>query len=127
MIREYELDAAEIVRICLDTQGEPGDPAEAAIEVAAALAAQAYRVGRQFGITTCTSDLAPGGGSGQFERVLDLLARMDFDPSAPHLAPQIDPIRCVLVSSRQCTKRVVRGLHRPCRKLGGGLRTYTWE
>ncbi len=96
--REYDLDATEIVRICLDTRGEPGDAAEAAIEVAAALAAQAYRVGRQFGITTCTSDLAPGGGSGQFERVLDLLARVDFDPSAPHLAPQIDPIRCVLVS-----------------------------
>jgi uncharacterized protein (DUF58 family) len=96
--REYDLDATEIVRICLDTRGEPGDAAEAAIEVAAALAAQAYRVGRRFGLTTCTSDLAPGGGSGQFERVLDLLARVDFDPSAPHLAPPIDPIRCILVS-----------------------------
>ena len=96
--REYDLDAAEIVRICLDTRVEPGDAAEAAIEVAPALAAQAYRVGRRFGLTTCTSDLAPGGGSGQFERVLDLLARVDFDPSAPHLAPPIDPIRCVLVS-----------------------------
>lgn len=96
--REYDLDAAETVRICLDTRGEPGDPAEAAIEVAAALAAQAYRSGRQFGLTTCASDLAPGGGSGQFERVLDLLARVDFEPSAPHLAPPIDPLRCVLVS-----------------------------
>ncbi len=96
--REYDLDATEIVRICLDTRGEPGDAAEAAIEVAAALAAQAYRVGRQFGITTCTSDVAPGGGSGQFERVLDLLARVDFDPFAPHLAPPIDAMGCVLVS-----------------------------
>ena len=96
--REYDLDASEIVRICLDTRGEPGDAAEAAIEVAAALAAQAYRVGRQFAITTCASDLAPGCGSGQFERVLDLLARVDFDPSAPRLAPPIDPIGCVLVS-----------------------------
>jgi uncharacterized protein (DUF58 family) len=96
--REYDLDAAEVVRICLDTRGEPGEAAEAAIEVAAALAAQAYRAGRQFGMTTCTSDLAPGGGSGQFERVLDLLARVDFDPSAPRLAPPVDPVRCVLVS-----------------------------
>jgi uncharacterized protein (DUF58 family) len=96
--REYDLDAAEVVRICLDTRGEPGEAAEAAIEVAAALAAQAYRVGRQFGMTTCTSDLAPGGGAGQFERVLDLLARVDFDPSAPRLAPPVDPVRCVLVS-----------------------------
>ena len=98
VIKEYDLDATETVRICLDTRGEPGDAAEVAIEVAAALAAQAYRVGRQFGMTTSTSDLAPGGGSGHFERVLDLLARVDFDPSAPHLAPPVDPMRCTLVS-----------------------------
>ena len=96
--REYDRDTTDTVRICLDTRGEPGDEAEAAIEVAAALAAQAYRIGRRFGITTCTSDLAPGGGSGQLELVLDLLARVDFDPSAPHLAPPIDAMGCVLVS-----------------------------
>ncbi len=96
--KEYDQDATETVRICLDTRGEPGDAAEAAIEVAAAVAARAFRVGRRFGITTCTSDLAPGGGSGQLERVLDLLARVDFDPSAPHLAPPIDPMGCLLVS-----------------------------
>ena len=95
--REYDRDAAETVRICLDTRGEPGDAAETAIEVAASLAAQAYRAGRRFGITTCTSHLNPGGGSGQLERVLDVLARVDFDPSSPRLAP-IDPTRCVLVS-----------------------------
>ncbi len=98
MTREYDQYANETVWICLDTRGEPGEAAEAAIEVAAALAGQAYRDGRQFGITTCTSDLESGGGSGQFERVLDLLARVDFDPSAPQLAPPIDPIRCVLIS-----------------------------
>ena len=96
--REYDQDTDETIRICLDTRGEPGEAAEAAIEVAAAMAARAYRRGRRFGITTCTSDLASGGGSGQFERVLDLLARVDFDPSAPHLAPPTDPMRCVLVS-----------------------------
>ena len=96
--REYDRDTTDTVRICLDTRGEPGDEAEAAIGVAAALAAQAYRIGRRFGITTCTSDLAPGGGSGQLELVLDLLARVDFDPSAPHLAPPIDAMGCVLVS-----------------------------
>lgn len=96
--RDYDRDTTDTVRICLDTREEPGDAAEAAIEVAAAVAAQAYRVGRRFGITTCTSDLAPGGGSGQLERVLDLLARVDFDPSAPRLAPPIDPMGCILVS-----------------------------
>ena len=96
--REYDQDTNETVRICLDTRAEPGEAAETAIEVAAALAAQAYGRGRQFGITTCTSDLDSGGGSGQFERALDLLARVDFDPCAPHLTPPIDPMRCVLVS-----------------------------
>ena len=95
--KEYDQDATETVRICLDTRWEPGDEAEAAIEVAASLAAQAYRVGRRFGITT-SSDLAPATGAGQLERVLDLLARVDFEPSAPDLAPPIDPMRCVLVS-----------------------------
>ena len=96
--REYDQDANETIRICLDTRGEPGEAAEAAIEVAAAVAARAYQRGRPFGITTCTSDLASGGGSGHFDRVLDLLARVDFDPSAPRLAPPTDPMRCVLVS-----------------------------
>jgi len=96
--KEYDRDTTDTVRICLDTRGEPGDAAEVAIEVAAAVAAQAYRIGRRFGITTCTSDLAPGVGSGQLERVLDLLARVDFDPSAPHLTPPIDAMGCVLVS-----------------------------
>jgi uncharacterized protein (DUF58 family) len=98
VLKEYDRDATDIVRICLDTRGEPGGAAEVAIEVAASVAAQAYRAGRRFGITTCTSDLAPGGGSGQFERVLDLLARVDFDPSAPRLAPLVDPMSCILVS-----------------------------
>ena len=96
--KEYDQDATETVRICLDTRGEPGDAAEAAVEIAAALAAQAYRSGRRFGITTCTSDLAPALGSGQRERVLDLLARVDFDPTAPALTPPGNPMSCVLVS-----------------------------
>ncbi len=96
--REYDQDTDETIRICLDTRGEPGEAAETAIEVAAAMAARAYQRGRPFGITTCTSGLDPGGGSGQFDRVLDFLARVDFDPSAPHLAPPIDPMCCVLVS-----------------------------
>ena len=102
--REYAQDATETVRICLDTRAEPGYAAEAAIEVAASLAAQAYRGGRRFGITTCTSDLAPDGGFGQLALVLDLLARVDFDPSAPHLAPPIDPMYCVLVSPSSARK-----------------------
>ncbi len=98
MTKEYDQDATETVRICLDTRAEPGDAAEAAIEVAASIAALAYRTGRRFGITTCTSDLAPDSGSGQLESLLELLARVDFDPSVPDLAPSVDPMRCILVS-----------------------------
>ena len=120
MAREYDQDTAETICICLDTRGEPGDAAEAAIEVAAAMAAQAYRVGRRFGITTCISDLAPGGGSGQLERVLDLLARVDFDPSSPRLAPLIDPMGCVLVSLAGAQKGSYGDYIDPAGRLGGG-------
>ncbi len=117
--REYDQDASETVRICQDTRAEPGDAAEAAIEVAAALAAQAYHAGRQFGITTCTSDLPPGGGSGQLERVLELLARVDFDLSAPHLAPPPDPMRCVLVSLSSAGRASYGAYIHPTRASGG--------
>jgi uncharacterized protein (DUF58 family) len=117
--REYDQDTAETVRICLDTRGEPGDAAEAAVEVAAAIAAQAYRVGRRFGITTCISDLVPDGGSGQLERVLNLLARVNFDPSAPRLAPPIDPRGCVLVSLSGAQKGSYGAYIDPAGSLGG--------
>ena len=122
--REYEQDATETLRICLDTRGEPGEAAEAAIEVAAALAAQAYRVGRPFGMTTCTSDLSPGGGSGQMERVLDLLARVDFNPSAPPLESPTDPLRCVLVSLSGAQRGSYGAYIDPAASLGAGAPSY---
>lgn len=125
MVREYDQDATETVRICLDTRGEPGDAAEGAIEIAAAIAAQAFRAGRRFGITTCTSDLAPGGGSGQFERVLNLLARVDFEPSAPHLAPPIDPMGCLLVSLSNARSGSYGAYIDPARGSGGAPSPHT--
>jgi uncharacterized protein (DUF58 family) len=122
--REYDRDTTDTVRICLDTRGEPGDAAEAAIEVAAAAAAQAYRAGRRFGITTCTSDLTPGGGSGQLERVLDLLARVDYDPSAPHLAPPIDPMGCILVSLSGARRKSYGAYIDPVGSSGGAPHTH---
>ncbi len=98
VIREYDQDASETVWICLDSRDEPGDPAEAAIETAASLAARAYHAGRRFALATCAGHLEPGTGSAQMERVLDALARLEFKPSGPRLDPPVDPDQCILIS-----------------------------
>ena len=40
----------------------------------------------------------PGEGPGQLDRVLDVLARVDFTPTAPFPVPPVDPTACILVS-----------------------------
>jgi len=98
VIREYERDGAETTWICLDTHGEPGEPAEVAVELAASLAAQAARDGRPFGLVAGRLVVPAGTGAGQLERVLDTLARVDFSPDGPAPRPPVDPAACVLVS-----------------------------
>lgn len=98
VIREYEQDAATTRWICLDTRAEPGDAAEAAVEAAAALAAAATRENRACALVTPGGVVDPGRGPGQLERILDALARVDFEPDAPLPAPPVDPMACVLVS-----------------------------
>ena len=77
---------------------ETGDGAEGALETAASLLARAYQEGRRFALATPTGCVEAGTGSGQLERVLDVLARVDFQRSGPRLAPPTDPARCILVS-----------------------------
>ncbi len=98
VLKDYDEDGAETVWICLDTRDEPGDPAEGAVEAAASLAARAFQEGRQFALATPAGYVDPGTGTGQLERVLDILARVDFQSSGPRLAPPTDLARCVLVS-----------------------------
>jgi uncharacterized protein (DUF58 family) len=98
VIREYERDGAETRWICLDLRGEPGDAAEIAIEVAAALAARSVVQHRPFAIVAGDAVVEPGEGAGHLERALDALARVDFLPDAPAPAPPVDPSACVLVS-----------------------------
>lgn len=98
VIREYERDGADTRWICLDLRGEPGDAAEIAIEVAAALAARSVASNRAFALVAGDALIEPGEGAGQLERALDLLARVDFAPDAPAPDPPIDPAACVLVS-----------------------------
>lgn len=97
VIREYERDGAETSWICLDTRAEPGDPAEVAVEVAAALAARASVEHRPFALVVGHQVVEPGEGPGHLELVLDALARADFSPAAPPPNPQVDPMACVLV------------------------------
>jgi uncharacterized protein (DUF58 family) len=98
MVREYDQDSAETLWICLDTRDEPGDHAEGAVETAASLAARAYHDGRRFALVTPSGQVDAGTGSAQLERLLDVLARVDFQQSGPRLSPPADPARCVLVS-----------------------------
>lgn len=97
VLRQYERDGAETRWICLDTRGEPGDAAEVAIEVAASLAAGAVAQHRPFGLAAGGELLEAGDGAGHLERALDLLARVDFDPSDPAPSPPVAPEACVVV------------------------------
>jgi uncharacterized protein (DUF58 family) len=98
VVREYERDSSECRWICLDLSHEPGDAAEAAVEVAASLAAQAVAENRPFGLVAGESKVGRGEGPGQLERVLDVLARVDFSRSAPPTRHTSAPEECVLVS-----------------------------
>lgn len=98
VIREYERDGAETRWICLDLRAEPGEAAEVAVEVAASLAARTVAQQRPFAMLAGDQLLEPGDGSGQLERALDMLARVDFSPDAPAPDPPIGKGACVLVS-----------------------------
>jgi len=98
VIREYERDGAETRWICLDLRADPGEAAEVAVEVAASLVARAVAQHRPFALVAGEDFLEPGGGSGQLERALDVLARVDFSPNAPAPQPPISRDACVLVS-----------------------------
>jgi uncharacterized protein (DUF58 family) len=100
VIREYESDAAETRWICLDTREEPGEPAEVAVEVTAALLADAAAEGRPFALTAGGAVLEPGHGAAHLERALDILARVDFGPTDPPPDPPIPSASCILVAVR---------------------------
>jgi uncharacterized protein (DUF58 family) len=97
VIREYERDGAETRWICLDTRVEQSDAAEVAVEVAAALCAQAVAGRHPFGLVAGAAALEAGEGATHLERALDLLAHVDFSVDEPLPAPPVPTERCVLV------------------------------
>ncbi len=105
MVREYDQGEAETLWLCLDTRGRPGDRAEIAVEMVAALAARAFREGRRFALAVPGLVVEAGQGRGQLDRVLDALARVDFLPTAPPLTPPVDRGACVLVCLRRADGR----------------------
>lgn len=100
VIREYEQDGAETRWVCLDLVAEPGDRAEVAVEIAATLLARAARQHRPFALVAGGTVLEPGDGRAHLERALDLLARVDFDPSGSSTDPPVPTASCVSVSTR---------------------------
>ena len=98
VVREFEQDDAETLWLCLDARGEPGERAEAAVEMVASLAARAYLEGKRFALVTPSLTVEAGEGAGQLERILDALARVDFNPGSRRPRPPVAPRRCVLVT-----------------------------
>jgi uncharacterized protein (DUF58 family) len=98
VIREYEQSDAEALWLCLDTRGEPGLRAEAAVEIVASLAARAFHEGRRFGLSCPDLTVEAGLGPGQLERVLGALARVDFEPRGRAPRPPVSRVQCVLVT-----------------------------
>jgi uncharacterized protein (DUF58 family) len=96
--REYERDGSETRWVCLDTRSEPGEAAEVAVEVAAALLADAARERRPFGLVAGQALLEPGDGTAHLERALDILARVDFAEGDPAPRPPVPTESCVLVA-----------------------------
>lgn len=99
VVREYDRDVSDSLWVCLDLRAEPDERAEEAVEIAAALCARASVLGRRFGLTAGDETLAADSGAGHLERALDLLARVDFSPTAPALNAPAGPAGSVLVST----------------------------
>jgi uncharacterized protein (DUF58 family) len=98
VVREYEQNTAETVWICLDTRGEEGEGAEAAVETAASLSALAFKSGKRFGFSCPGNLIEPEQGPRHLELLLDALARVDFNPHNPGPLPPAAPGQCILVT-----------------------------
>ena len=97
VVREYDQDASETVWIALDVAQPDGPDAEAAVEIAASLAARSIQTGAPVGLSAGEFQVQPGTGAGHLELILDALARTDFGMAAGP-QPPVDRAACVLVT-----------------------------
>jgi len=98
VVRDYERDGSSTRWVVLDTRAEPGEPAEVAVEVAAALLAGALAERRPFALVAGAALLEPGDGTAHLERALDLLARVDFALGDAAPEPPVPASSCLLVA-----------------------------
>ena len=103
VVREYERDASETLWIALDLRAEGSGAAEAAVEIAASLAARAVARGERVALATNDIIVDPGSGAGQLERILEALARARFRADAPQLEPPVSRLDCVAVTTTDGT------------------------
>ena len=96
IVREYDREQGRCYTLYLDTTGAPGSAAEIAVEIAAALAAEAVVRGDRFGLNAGAGQVSTGSGPAQLERVLDALARVSF-PCEPAVLP--DPSASVWIGT----------------------------
>jgi uncharacterized protein (DUF58 family) len=105
VVREYERDESDTLWLCLDLRAEPGELAETAVEITAALAAGAHQNAERFGLVTSDVHVDAGAGVAQLDYVLDALAsaRFRLDASAP--IPLTAHAECVLITAYRTDAR----------------------
>lgn len=99
VVREYDRDAGESYWLVLDTGASGFGTGEAAVNVAAAIAARSVDRGDRFGFSCVDGRIPPGTGGGHLEAVLDVLARVRMSPVGTVELPA-DPAECILVTER---------------------------
>jgi uncharacterized protein (DUF58 family) len=87
-VRQYQGNLGRVVMVALDdtrppegTPGEPAEPFEAAVSLAASVAVLLLRQGYQVGLATSSSNIAPATGSQQSARILKHLALVEPLPT----------------------------------------------
>ncbi len=98
VVREYDQDASETVWIALDVSQPDSPDAEAAVEIAASLAARSIQTGAPVGLSAGEHQIPPGSGAGHLELILDALARADFGVVGG-AQPPVNRAACVLVTA----------------------------
>jgi uncharacterized protein (DUF58 family) len=100
ILRQYDRAAAEQYWLVLDTVAPTADLAEAAVETAAAVAAQSIARGDVIGLAAGAAVLPPGHGSARLDVVLDILAGVTMLAAGEAPRPPAAPRACVLITAR---------------------------